>query len=348
MRPVPRAELEGHNKGDIAQISGAEPNDSLPRTVSVLLCTYRRPADLARCIEALSHQVRLPDEIVVVLRDIDVETRYYLSGSLPANLTIRVAEVHQPGLVAARNVGLDACRGDIVAMIDDDAVPYPWWCERLLQHFQANPRLGGLGGRDRCYNGKEFDDREMGPVGKLGWIGRRVGNHHVGTGGLREVDILKGANMSYRRQAVSSLRFDTRLRGSGAQPYEDIAFSLAVHRKGWTLMYDPEVLVDHYEGAREEIRYYTATIPVADATGFRNFAYNGVVAVWDEFSPLRRTAFLLWSILVGTRVCPGLVQAIRFTRSMGLASWKRFWIAQQGIAAAARDFLTGQVPSRIG
>jgi GT2 family glycosyltransferase len=311
-----------------------------------MLCTYRRSADLARCIDALSHQTRLPDEVVVVLRDIDDDTRAYLAGPLPANLNIRVAQVFEPGLVASRNTGLDACTGDILALIDDDAVPYPWWCERLLEHFQANPRLGGLGGRDRCYNGKEFDDRKIELVGKLQWFGRRIGNHHLGTGGLRVVDMLKGANMSYRAAAVKRLRFDTRLRGSGAQPYEDIAFSLAVRREGWQLMYDPDVLVDHYEGAREEIRYYSTTIPVADAQGFRNFAYNGVVAMWEEFSPLRRAAFVTWSLLIGTRVCPGLVQAFRLTRSMGVASWKRFWLAQQGIFAATRDFLTGRMVTR--
>jgi GT2 family glycosyltransferase len=320
--------------------------DTMPSTVSVLLCTYRRPADLARCLEALSRQTRLPDEVVVVHRDIDAETRALLAGPLPANLNIRIAEVQPPGLIAARNTGLDVCRGDILALIDDDAVPYPWWCERLLEHFQANPQLGGLGGRDRCFNGKEFDDRQVELVGKLQWIGRRIGNHHIGTGGLREVDMLKGANMSYRAAAVKGLRFDTRLRGSGSQPYEDIAFSLAVRRAGWQLMYDPDVLVDHYEGAREEIRYYTATIPVADAEGFRNFAYNGVVAMWDEFSPIRRVAFLTWSFFLGTRVCPGLVQAVRFTPIMGLASWKRFWIAQEGLFGAARDFLLGRVKAR--
>ena len=320
-----------------------ESSAPLASTVSVMLCTYRRPADLARCLEALSHQTRLPDEVVVVLRDIDAETRTYLAGPLPENLNIRVAEVHQPGLVASRNTGLDACTSDILALIDDDAVPYPWWCERLLQHFQANPRLGGLGGRDRCFNGKTFDDRENSLVGRMQWIGRRIGNHHIGAGGLREVDLLKGANMSYRAAAAKALRFDTRLRGSGAQPYEDIAFSLAIRRAGWQLMYDPDVLVDHYEGAREEIRYYASTIPVADAEGFRNFAYNGVVAIWEEFSPIRRAAFLAWSALIGTRVCPGLVQAVRFTPSMGVASWRRFWLAQEGLFGAARDFITGRL-----
>lgn len=39
------------------------------------------------------------------------------------------------------------------------------------------------------------------------WFGRVIGNHHLGTGGVREVDILKGVNMSFRQTAPGFLQF---------------------------------------------------------------------------------------------------------------------------------------------
>lgn len=42
--------------------------------ISVLIPTYRRPKDLARCLEALKKQKRVPDEVLVIVRNTDAET----------------------------------------------------------------------------------------------------------------------------------------------------------------------------------------------------------------------------------------------------------------------------------
>ncbi|MFP3693651.1 glycosyltransferase family 2 protein, partial [Burkholderia sp. SIMBA_048] len=81
--------------------------------------------------------------------------------------------------------------------------------------FSADPRLGGLGGRDWMHlkGSAVYGERPI--VGKIARSGKVIGNHHLGAGEAREVDVLKGAHMSYRRDAIRNIRFDTRLRGSG-------------------------------------------------------------------------------------------------------------------------------------
>jgi hypothetical protein len=44
-------------------------------------------------------------------------------------------------------------------------------------------------------------------------------------------------------------------------------------------------------------------------------------------------------VLIGTGVFPGFVQAIRFTPKLGIHSWRRFVIAQQGKMDAFRDLI---------
>jgi cellulose synthase/poly-beta-1,6-N-acetylglucosamine synthase-like glycosyltransferase len=317
-----------------------------PRSIGVLICTYRRPESLGRCLAALAAQERRPDEVIVVVRDSDAATHDWLASCKPDGLRLRVVGVTLPGTVAALNTGLDSCRTDILAITDDDTAPRPDWLARILEHFTADPRLGGLGGRDRCHDGARFDDRQRAPVGRLQWFGRMIGNHHLGFGAARPAAMLKGANMSYRRRAVAGIRFDARLRGTGAQPYEDIAFSLAVARSGWRLVYDPRIVVDHFTGRRDEPRHYVSVSALADVEGFRTHAFNGVVALWDELSPPRHAAFLLWSLLIGTGPSPGLAQALRYTPRLGAASWQRFWVAQQGKAAAYRSLLRGARAAR--
>ena len=65
-------------------------SDTEPATITALVPTYRRPRDLARCLEALRAQVRLPDEVLVVVRDEDAETRDLLTKFDPEGAYSRV------------------------------------------------------------------------------------------------------------------------------------------------------------------------------------------------------------------------------------------------------------------
>lgn len=311
------------------------------RTIGVMVPTYRRPGDLARCLKGLARQTQPPDDVMVVVQERDVETNRFLD-SLNGNLVRwRRITVAKPGLVVARNAALDACSTDILAIVDDDAVPHPDWLARILDHFRRDPRLGGLGGKDRLHDGTGFQDGKSAVVGKLSWFGRVVPNHHLGFGPPREVDMLKGCNMSFRASAFEGIRFDTRLRGKGANANDDLAFCLAVRRAGWRLVYDPAILVDHFSGQSEEVRHYAVVAPVKDRQGYLEMAFNEVVAIWDEFPFHRKLCFAAWSFFVGTRISPGLVQAIRFTPQLGLASWHRFLLAQRGKLDAMRQLPWG-------
>jgi cellulose synthase/poly-beta-1,6-N-acetylglucosamine synthase-like glycosyltransferase len=302
--------------------------------MAVLICSYKRVDDLARCLGALKHQTRPPDDVIVIARDTDKPTIDFLRASTDRQLPLRTVYVAEPGLVAARRKGLSACSSDVAAFIDDDTVPCPEWAQRIMSHFCRDPHLGGLGGKDHCVHGQTDKDRNDN-VGRVRWYGRIEGYHHVGYGPAREVQHIKGANMAYRMAALVGVGPDTRLRGNGVQGFEDTTLSLAVRRSGWRILYDPQVLVDHLESPRDEVRFYSHTVPVTDVAGFENLAFNNVVALWDELSPFRMLVFATWSFAIGVRVCPGIIQAIRFTPSMGLvASWYRFFVAQRGLFKA--------------
>ena len=316
-----------------------------PRTIGVLIPTYKRPRDLIRCLDALRLQERPPDDVMVIVRREDSETQMVLGDYDCASLPLRIIVVDTPGTVYAHNVGIETCTTDVLAMIDDDTAPHPQWLRIILEDFQADSQLGGLGGRDRCFDGQSFDESKEGTVGKLQWFGRAIGNHHRGFGAIREVDLLKGANMSFRATALENARCDTRLRGKGAQPNEDTSLTMAVKRAGWKIAYDPNALVDHYQAVREEKRHYSGIARIADPGPFVDFAYNEVIGIWDSLSFPRKIVFVLWSALVGTRVCPGLVQAVRFTPNLGWQSWYRFFLAQKGKFAAVAALVRKPEPT---
>src|SRR6266702_4317965 len=160
-------------------------------TISVMVPTYRRPADLKRCLAALRAQVRPADEVLIVARPEDDATHRALETEMAESnpFELRVIETGLGGQVAALNRGLDAARGDIVAITDDDAAPRVDWLARIDKAFTADPELGALGGRDWVFERGALLDGERTEVGQIRRTGKVCGNHHLGVGAPREVSL---------------------------------------------------------------------------------------------------------------------------------------------------------------
>ncbi|MGE0799729.1 MAG: glycosyltransferase family 2 protein [Lautropia sp.] len=287
--------------------------------MTVIVPTYRRPDDLQRCLAGLAAQRTAPLEILVVLRADDTAsaavvadwqprfTETAIDSDPPAGSgRLRLTHPDGVGVVAAYNAGLAAAAGEVVAFLDDDAVPAPDWVERLALAYR-DPQVAGVGGKDRLYRQGVRIDGVCGRVGRLQWFGRHIGNHHLGAGEPRSVDVLKGVNMSFRRAALGGHRFDTRLRGPGAQPDCELMFCLALRRQGWRLVYDPAILVDHYTAARHDIDQREGF----NAQALGNHAHNETLAVLTHGPWWRRLAFALWAVALGSRSLPGLLHAPR-------------------------------------
>lgn len=295
-------------------------------TITVLIPTYRRIHDLKRCLEGLKQQSRPANEVLLVVRETDTETWMFLQFFEPGSLPMRLLKVAVPGQIAALNAGIAAASGDIIAITDDDAVPKPNWLDRIETYFLFNERVGGVGGRDWVHQDNQQIDAACNVVGRVQWFGRLIGHHHLGMGPPRLVEFLKGANMSYRRAAIVDLRFDERLRGTGAQVHNDLAFSLAVNRAGWKLVYDPLVAVDHYPAPRfdEDQRGQF------DRAALVNKVHNETLILLEHLPPLRQIAFLIWAILIGTRGNRGFVQCLRFLPQERTLSIQKLFAALQG------------------
>lgn len=314
--------------------------------ITVVVPTYRRTKDLQVCLLALSKQVRPVDELWITVRDIDAETWQFLENLSPeiAALPMQTITVTVTGVVAAMNLGLAAATGDIVAFTDDDSGAHPDWLERIEQAFLADPQVGGVGGRDWVYHGTVLEAGAQSVVGKVQWFGRMLGNHHIGIGGAREVDFLKGVNMSFRREAIADLRFaplrfDTRMRGTGAQVHFEVIFCLELRRRGWKLIYDSQIGVDHFRGERfdEDKRDSFNSVAVVNAV------HNESLAILDYLSHWQRFVFGIWAIAVGTRESFGLVQWLRFLPKQGNIATQKLWASWQGRWQGWQTWQAGKV-----
>jgi hypothetical protein len=115
---------------------------------SVVIPTYRRPADLARAIASVLGQqgVATGFEIVVIDNDPDASARP-LVDSLAAQSPVPIRYVHEtrPGISHARNTGVASAAGRYLAFLDDDEEADADWLAHFLatlQKFGADAVVG--------------------------------------------------------------------------------------------------------------------------------------------------------------------------------------------------------------
>ena len=97
--------------------------------MTVVVCAYteRRWESLLRAVESLRSQRRVPEQCVVVI-DHNEQLLRRARFSLPDDVEV-VASDEPQGLSGARNTGVRAATGDVVAFLDDDAEAEPGWLE---------------------------------------------------------------------------------------------------------------------------------------------------------------------------------------------------------------------------
>jgi GT2 family glycosyltransferase len=322
----------GRAPGGLAPTSCAGADE---QRMAVIVPTYRRSEELSRCLGAIASQLRRADQFIVVVREDDEPTHAVLESADPVRSWLTVVRVRAGGVVAALNAGLAVVDADIVAFTDDDAAPRPDWLLRIARRFAVDPTVGGVGGRDWVHHHGRLEEGSRPVVGKIMWFGRCIGHHHLGVGPCREVDTLKGVNMSFRTRALKGVRFDTRLRGTGAQVWNELGVSLAVRRRGWRLVYDPQIAVDHYPASRhDEDQRGTFCFEAV-----QNAAFNETLLLCEDFPRWRRLVYIVWAFTIGHRAAPGLLQWLRLRVMEPRTATARFraaWTARVQALRAAR------------
>jgi GT2 family glycosyltransferase len=186
----------------------------------MVVVTRDRPHLLRGTLDALAAQSWEPREVVVVDNGGDGAT-----AALCREYALRLVPAAGRTLGAARQAGVEAARGAIIAFTDDDCLPDRRWLEELVRALQVDPSLRGVQGRTET------------EPGSLLAHGVRVsrGGH-----------LFETCNMAYRREALEEAGgFDPAYRGW----FEDTALGAEVLRRG-RIGFAPAALVVHRSVAR--------------------------------------------------------------------------------------------------
>jgi GT2 family glycosyltransferase len=204
-------------------------------SISVVVCSHNGAHTIADCCEGLSG-LDYPAHEVIVVDDGSTDA----TAAIARRYGFRVISTENRGLSAARNTGLRAAGGEIVAYTDDDARPDSDWLKYLASTFVRTSHAA-VGGPSAA------------PPD--GTIAHCVANSPGGpTHVLLSDDVaehIPGCNMAIRRQALLEIGgFDERFRVAG----DDVDVCWRLQERGSTIGFNPAAMVWHHR--RNSIRSY--------------------------------------------------------------------------------------------
>src|SRR5207245_2502668 len=108
--------------------------------ISVVVCTHNGERTIGRCLEGLL-KLNYPNFEVIIVDDGSTDK----TPAIARECGFRLISTENRGLGAARNLGLEAATGEIIAYIDDDTYPDPDWLMYLSDAFLTTD-YSGVGG----------------------------------------------------------------------------------------------------------------------------------------------------------------------------------------------------------
>lgn len=234
-------------------------------TISLIICTFKRPKIIQNLLESIQKCTKKPDTILVVDSSPDDNTKDYILNTKYNDIKIEYYKVppEHRGLTRQRNYGISKLTSNtkIVAFLDDDITIEPDYFEKLLETYDKHPDAIGVGGIDLQNN--HYQKKEEGlryPEFKYyeldGWVVREPLRYKVRklfglmtnlqpglipeyshgrstlppNGKIYEVEHFMGGIASFRREIFDIINFSTFFDGYGL--YEDFDFCVRALQYG--------------------------------------------------------------------------------------------------------------------
>jgi GT2 family glycosyltransferase len=281
----------------------------MPR-VSVVIPTWNGRELLAEALRSLDAQTFADFEAIVVDNGSTDGTAEMVSGWHRPTRLVRLETNH--GFAEATNLGIRASVGEIVVLMNNDAMADDRWLASLVAALDANPHVGSCASRMLMYRDR---DRIDSAGDQLGIFASQIGHGQLDGPAFSEprrvLSACAGA-AAYRRSMLDEVglldeRFFAYL--------EDVDLGIRATLAGWGCLYVPDAVVYHYGSATSN------KIPERKfLLLMRNSLY-----IFFQYMPLGRLVLwglpvLLWPVvrarIVGVRYGLGLRCVWEFLRDL--------------------------------
>ena len=207
--------------------------------ISVIIVSRDRPDWLTRCLRAVAQLDYPRFETIVVACPAGEKVARQAGWA-------RVIGCDRANISAARNMGVAAAQGEVVAFLDDDAVPEPLWLAQLARVFD-DPEIAQAGGTTLGRNGisVQHGAARVDATGQSRAVDTSTTQPVVVPLFGDQVPRLHGTNMALRRSVVlEQSGFDERF----AFYLDETDLTYRIARAGGKTMFVPKAVVHHASG----------------------------------------------------------------------------------------------------
>jgi len=215
--------------------------------VSVVVCTFNRAIFLRKCLASLLNQENAPPfEIIVVDNNSTDETATVVETIRRETIIpFQYIFLEEMGLSRARNAGIHAAQGALVAFIDDDAVADARWVQEIEKGFQRFPQAVAQGGA-------VAGDYE---IPRPAWLATdllfavSVGELGTTLRLMHKTESVFGGNSVFRREIFRKRgEFLTNLGRTGLSllAAEEVEFCNRLQEHGDCILYNPRMRIKHW------------------------------------------------------------------------------------------------------
>ena len=247
---------------------------------TLVICTYMRPKPLLALLQSVREQIVYPNEILIIDGSTNDETEHVLKENIFKNLKYYKVDANTRGLTKQRNHGISLVSetSEVVCFLDDDTELFSNYFEVIMQTFQADKTVVGVGGvavnenrwekkdTTKIYPKKtyyELDDyvvkesarniarKRFGldsksPPGVMPSFSNGITYSYPLNDKTHPVDLLIGMSFSFKKEVFKSIKFSTYFEGYGL--YEDADFSLRALQFGKNVI-NTGAKLNHYHDA---------------------------------------------------------------------------------------------------
>jgi glucosyl-dolichyl phosphate glucuronosyltransferase len=212
--------------------------------LSIIVSSYTtdREKDMYELMDSIEVQTYPKIESILVIersRELEEKVKGY-GDNKKLNLKVLFND-GEPGLSAARNLGIKEAKGEIIAFVDDDAVLFPEWAEEMVKAYDDVGIIGVTGPALPLWEDRRmswFPEEFYWIVSCTAWADWKE---------KTEVRNAWGMNMSFRKGAFEHCGLFCNEFGFHKGPMaEDNEFSLRVREQtGKAIIYSPKVRLWH-------------------------------------------------------------------------------------------------------
>lgn len=297
---------------------------------SIVIPNWNGAKFLPTCLDALARQTYPNIEIIVADNDSHDESRELIKTHYPQVILIELPE--NRGFTGACNAGLEAAKGEFVALLNNDTEVDPGWVAAVVDAFERHPEVGLVASKMLLFDRRDY----IHTAGDFFTLDGRAGNRGVWQRDEGQFDQEEyvfsacGGSAAYRRSMLDQVGL---LDDDFFFSLEDMDMGWRAQLAGWRCLYTPRAIVYHYlsaTGGGVTASYYDG----------RNLIYvlakNYPSELWRKYGGkiLRAQWKLAWEAL---RAWRGAEARARLRGMLaGVLSLPRMWRKRRAIQASRK------------